>query len=85
MLSAPIPQENLTPPTTLFLTDRQVAQRNSVSRPTIWRWVKEIKGFPHPIKIAEGTTRWHLEDLKVYELVCKKLPADQPAVTSVSK
>ena len=51
-----------------YLSDRAVAQRYGVSRPTIWRWVKVLKGFPAPIKVSEGTTRWALGDLEAFDL-----------------
>lgn len=57
-------------PATLFLSDQEVASRYSVSRPTIWRWVRVIVGFPNPVKLAKGTTRWHLKDLEEYENGC---------------
>lgn len=45
---------------------RQVAAREGVSEPTIWRWVANGK-FPKPIKISEGVTAWHLTDLMNWE------------------
>ncbi len=49
-----------------FLRDTEVAIRYSVSRPTIWRWVKEGK-FPKPIKLGAGSTRWRYSDLEMWE------------------
>lgn len=83
--SAELLQKRLVPPTTIYLSDRDVARRYSVSRPTIWRWVKDKVGFPSPIKIGKGTTRWHIEDLKVYELVRKNISADMSSDTDVVK
>lgn len=51
-----------------YLSDRAVAQRYGVSRPTIWRWVKVLRGFPAPVKVSEGTTRWVLGDLEAFDL-----------------
>ena len=51
-----------------YLTDVAVAARYAVSRPTIWRWTKTQPGFPLPIKLSSGTTRWRLEDLQRYDL-----------------
>lgn len=48
-----------------FLTDLEVASRYSISRPTIWRWAKAGK-FPKPKKL-NGSARWKLEDLEVWE------------------
>lgn len=49
-----------------FLRDTEVAIRYNVSRPTIWRWVKNGQ-FPKPIKLGMGSSRWRLTDLEVWE------------------
>jgi predicted DNA-binding transcriptional regulator AlpA len=54
-------------PPKLFLKDSEVAERYSVSRPTVWRWAKSRPGFPHPVAIAEGTTRWAISALEAFE------------------
>ncbi|GGB26271.1 helix-turn-helix transcriptional regulator [Allosediminivita pacifica] len=54
-------------PRKLFLSDKEVAERYSVSRPTIWRWVKTAPGFPPPVRLAQGTTRWAVDALAEYE------------------
>jgi predicted DNA-binding transcriptional regulator AlpA len=51
-----------------FLSDVAVAARYAVSRPTIWRWTTAQFGFPQPIKVSSGTTRWRLEDLQHFDL-----------------
>lgn len=51
-----------------YLSDVAVAARYDVSRPTIWRWAKLTPGFPQPVKVSSGTTRWRLEDLQRYDL-----------------
>lgn len=71
---AAVSAKTLVPPPNLFLSDREVARRYSVSRPTVWRWVKEVDSFPQPVKIAKGTTRWRLNDLEEYERACGSLP-----------
>ncbi|WP_087718630.1 helix-turn-helix transcriptional regulator [Salinicola salarius] len=55
-------------PTTpvVFLTARQVSQRESVSVGTIWRWAREDK-FPTPVKLGDNCTRWRLADLEAWE------------------
>jgi|GEM_PF-491330 len=45
----------------------QVAQRYGVSRPKVWRWVKSNPGFPLPVHIGPGTTRWYLADLEIWD------------------
>lgn len=51
---------------TLYLTDRQVAERLAVSRATIWRWVRRGT-FPAPLKFSPGITRWKLSDVEEFE------------------
>jgi predicted DNA-binding transcriptional regulator AlpA len=40
----------------IVLRVEQVALRYGVSKPTIWRWVKDNPGFPAPVHIGPGTT-----------------------------
>lgn len=50
-----------------LISDQAVAKRYSVSRPTIWRWTNMLLGFPQPIKLSGGTTRWKLADLQAFD------------------
>ncbi len=54
-----------------YLSDNQVAKRFGVARPTIWRWVKTNPGFPQPLQVSPGTTRWQLSDLIAFESTLK--------------
>lgn len=49
-----------------FVRDTDLAERYSVSRATIWRWVREGR-FPAPVTISPGTTRWSLEAIEAHE------------------
>jgi len=49
-----------------FVSDRQLADRYGVSRPSIWRWVME-KSFPAPVKLLPGCTRWPLTSIEQWE------------------
>jgi predicted DNA-binding transcriptional regulator AlpA len=49
-----------------YLSDKSVAARYNVSRPTVWRWTKE-NNLPQPIKL-NGSTRWKLTDLEDWEI-----------------
>lgn len=51
-----------------FLSDRQVAERYSVSRQTPWGWLKKDTNFPKPVSLSPGCTRWRLTDLKAWEI-----------------
>lgn len=42
----------------------ELSQMFSVSRSTIWRWVKEKPGFPQPKKISQGVTVWFSEEVQ---------------------
>jgi len=50
-----------------FLSIDEVAQRYGVSHATIWRWVKNNKHFPEPIKLSSGTSRWSEKQLLEFE------------------
>lgn len=50
-----------------YLSDKQVAQRYSVKKQTIWRWAKKSATFPKPKKFQGTTTRWCLSELIEYE------------------
>ena len=45
-----------------YLSDAQVAARYSVSRQTVWRWVKGGI-LPEPVSFSPGCTRWNAEEL----------------------
>lgn len=46
-----------------YLTDRQLAEYYTVSRATIWRWVRQGR-LPQPIQISAGTTRFSAEAIQ---------------------
>lgn len=50
----------------MFLSDKQVADRYSVSRISIWRWQKQGH-FPKPVSLSPGCTRWKLSDIEAWE------------------
>lgn len=51
---------------TLYLQDKEVAERYGVHRTAIWRWVREVN-FPKPTRLTPGTTRWKLSDVEEWE------------------
>jgi len=61
---------------TSFLRDIEIAIRYQVSRPTVWRWVKQGK-FPKPIKLCGGSTRWRLIDLEAWEQAQSQKQCDE--------
>ena len=50
-----------------FLSVQDVASRYAVSVATIWRHTKDNPAFPKPLKILNGSTRWRLSEILVYE------------------
>ena len=50
-----------------YLNDLALADRYGVSRATVWRWVKKTPGFPQPVKLSPGCTRWRASDLEAWE------------------
>ena len=49
-----------------FLSDRDLANRYSVGRTTIWRWLADGR-LPAPVHLTPGTTRWRLSDIEAFE------------------
>jgi prophage regulatory protein len=50
-----------------FLSDKDVAHRYSLSRSTIWRWLKTNPNFPKPVRPSNGATRWRVADLDAFD------------------
>ena len=44
---------------------REVANYFGVNRSTIWRWTK--KGFPKPVKLPCGSTKWRWSHITAWE------------------
>lgn len=50
----------------IYVTDRELAARYGVSRPTVWRWAKGVD-FPAPVSLSPGCTRWRIADIEAWE------------------
>ncbi|RBO54177.1 AlpA family transcriptional regulator [Rhodovulum sp. BSW8] len=50
-----------------FLSDKDLAARWGVHRPTVWRWAKEQPGFPRVVKLTPGCARWRLSEIEAWE------------------
>ena len=60
--------KNSEKPIGAYLADKQVATRYGVSRQTPWGWYKKKStGFPAPVSLSPGCTRWRLSDLEAWE------------------
>lgn len=51
------------PRTAAYLSDRDLAVRYGISRPTVWRWAGNGT-LPAPVKLSEGCTRWRVSDIE---------------------
>ena len=49
-----------------FVSDLFLAERYSVHRVTIWRWVREGR-FPAPVKLTPGCSRWRMAEVEAHE------------------
>ncbi|WP_084154318.1 AlpA family phage regulatory protein [Nitrincola lacisaponensis] len=49
-----------------YLSDKDIAQRYSIGRATVWRWITTRK-FPSPVKLSPGCTRWKNSDVTKWE------------------
>lgn len=51
----------------MFVSDKAIAERYGVTRPTVWRWLKTDTTFPKPISLSPGCTRWKLDEIEAWE------------------
>lgn len=53
------------PHTSMLLNVKEVSKRTSLSRTTIWRWLKGGR-FPEPLRLSENCVRWRSEDVDTW-------------------
>lgn len=51
-----------------YVSDKQLAARYGVSRPTIWCWLKTDPTFPKPVSLSAGCTRWKSDAVEAWEV-----------------
>lgn len=51
----------------VYVSDQNLAGRYTVSRQTVWRWLKTDPTFPKPISLSPGCTRWRLDEIEAWE------------------
>lgn len=51
----------------MYASDKQLAARYGVTRPTIWRWVRDNNAFPRPVSLSPGCTRWRVSEIEAWE------------------
>lgn len=49
-----------------FLSVKEVCQRLSIGKSTVWAWSMENK-FPKPVRLSSRCTRWRLSDIVSWE------------------
>ncbi|MFG6575953.1 helix-turn-helix transcriptional regulator [Sulfitobacter sp. 1A15333] len=47
----------------MFISDKELAARLSISRSTVWRWIRENHTFPRPYALSSGCKRWKLTEV----------------------
>lgn len=62
----------------MYFSDTEVGNYYSVSRYTIWRWVREGK-FPPGKKLGSGSTRWLKSDIEGFDQEVLRLNEEAPA------
>lgn len=50
-----------------FLPITRVAERYATTKHSIYRWMREERGFPAPIRLPGETLRWRPSDLEAWE------------------
>lgn len=45
---------------------RQVAEKFAVAPSTIWRYAKELPGFPQPVRLGPQSTAWVESEIDAY-------------------
>lgn len=51
----------------IYLSDLQVSARYGVCRTTPWRWSRTNPGFPKPVTLSPGCSRWKLSEIEFWE------------------
>jgi len=46
-----------------YLTVKELAEKLHVCRASVYNYLKEIPGFPQPIKIGRRASRWSAEEV----------------------
>lgn len=46
-----------------LMRPKSVCEMLGISKATLWRWAKNDKSFPKPLKLTEKTTAWWFSEL----------------------
>ena len=52
---------------TLYVSERDLAKRYSVSRTAPWDWARLKPDIPQPVKLSDRITRWRLDEIEAWE------------------
>jgi predicted DNA-binding transcriptional regulator AlpA len=63
----------------MYLSDKQLAERFSVTRPTVWRWHRTDNSFPRAVNLSPGCTRWRQSDIEAWEVAQARTTKAAPA------
>lgn len=50
-----------------FLPINGVAERYATSKHSIYRWLRDDRAFPRPIRLPSGILRWRIDDLAAWD------------------
>lgn len=48
------------------LSDKDLSNRYSITRNTVWRWDRERADFPRAVKLSPNCTRWKLSEITAW-------------------
>ncbi|SEP62119.1 helix-turn-helix transcriptional regulator [Thalassovita taeanensis] len=50
-----------------YLSDKDLSNRYSITRNTVWRWHRERADFPRAVKLSPNCTRWKISEILRWE------------------
>lgn len=51
----------------MYISDKDIAARYSVTRFAVWKWARENPDFPQPYRLSGKCTRWRLAEIEEWE------------------
>lgn len=64
--SEPASKPLIKPQSATWISPKRAAEMLDVSEATIWRWTKTVSGFPCPVKLSPGCTRFSVAQLEEF-------------------
>lgn len=50
-----------------YISPRTIAEEADVHVSTVWRWAKIVPGFPKPVKLSPGCTRFEADAWEAFK------------------